>query len=197
MAYLAGNQAGLSQRAGRYLIGFFVLGGVLSMMLALGLFISLISVSIGRVLSYAIPISDLAIIALGGLLVFNLNPLKGLPQIRVPVLSHPFVNAYVYGLLYGPLTLPCSGPLAVGIFAYSFTLGEALSKFGVFFWYGVGFGLPLLVLSLLSGGAQRWLTRLFARHARLINLIAGLLLIGIGLYDLIANRAMLAHFFLK
>jgi hypothetical protein len=34
------------------------------------------------------------------------------------------------------------------------------------------------------GGSQRSLTRLFAQHARLINVVGGLLLVGIGIYDL-------------
>jgi cytochrome c-type biogenesis protein len=88
--------------------------------------------------------------------------IKRLPQIQVPVLSQPFVNAFIYGLLYGPIALPCSGSLAVSIFALSLTAVEAFSKFNIFFWFGLGFGIPLLLLSFLLGAAQRWITRQFA-----------------------------------
>ena len=101
------------------------------------------------------------------------QPLQALPQIQVPVLSNTYANAFVYGLLYGPIALPCSGPLVVGIFTLSLTVGEAFSKLGIFLWFGLGFGLPLLALSLLSGAAQRWITRQFALHARMINIIGG------------------------
>jgi cytochrome c-type biogenesis protein len=80
----------------------------------------------------------------------------------------------------------------VGIFALSLTAGEAISKLGVFLWFGLGFGLPLLALSFLSGAAQRWITRQFAMHARLINLLGGVLLIGIGVYDLWSNWELIA-----
>ena len=106
---------------------------------------------------------------------------------QVPVLSHPFINAFIYGLLYGPIALPCSGPLVVGIFALSLTAGEALNQLAVFLWFGLGFGLPLLALSFLSGAAQRWITRQFALHSRLINIIGGALLVGVGVYDLWSN----------
>jgi cytochrome c biogenesis protein CcdA len=53
----------------------------------------------------------------------------------------------------------------------------------------------LLVLSLLSGSLQRQLTTLFARHSRIINIIGGLLLVGIALYDLSVNWAMLRLFY--
>jgi cytochrome c-type biogenesis protein len=169
LAYLSGNQASGSKT--RYFLGVFVLLGVLAMMLALGGLIALLSVSIGRALSILIPFADLLIIGLGVLLLGNINPFKQLPQIQVPGLSHPLANAFMYGLLYGPIALPCSGPLVVGIFAFSLTAGEALAKLTIFLWFGLGFGLPLLALSLLSGRLQRQITRLFAVHSRKINLI--------------------------
>jgi cytochrome c-type biogenesis protein len=164
------------------------------MMLALGGLIALLSISVGRALSFIIPIADALIILLGVLLLLNVNPFKALPQIQVPVLSHPFVNAFLYGLLYGPIALPCSGPLVVGIFALSLTVAEALSKLTVFFWFGMGFGLPLLALSFLSGAAQRWITRQFALRARTINVVGGLLLVAVGLYDLAINWPLIQLF---
>lgn len=187
LAYLAGGQDGLQGKMGRSLLGFFVLAGVLTMMLALGAVIAALSLSVGRALSIVIPAADVIIILLGILLLLDVNPFKSLPQVRVPVLSHPFVNAFIYGLLYGPIALPCSGPLVVSIFALSLTLGEAFDKLVVFFWFGMGFGLPLLVLSLLSSVSQRWITRQFALHSRAINVFSGLLLVGVGVYDLYAN----------
>ena len=196
LAYLSGGQQTSAGRTwGRYLLGFFVLAGVLTMMLALGLVIALLSVSVGRALAVVIPLADLLIIALGVMLLLDRNPFKQLPQVQIPVLSHPFINAFMYGLLYGPIALPCSGPLVVGIFALSLTASQALNQLAVFLWFGLGFGLPLLLLSFLSGASQRWLTRQFATHARLVNLIGGLLLLGIGLYDLWANWEAISLFF--
>ncbi len=194
LAYLSGVQEATGHRRGRYFLGFFVLAGVLTMMLGLGLFIALISVSIGRVLAVAIPLADVLIIALGVLLLLNRNPFKRLPQIRVPLLSNPYANAFVYGLLYGPVALPCSGPLVVGIFTLSLTAGEAVARLGTFAWFGLGFGLPLLALSFISGASQRWIARQFAKRARLLNLIAGLLLVGIGVYDLWSNWELIRAF---
>lgn len=194
LAYLSAGQPGAQKGAGRYLLGVFVLAGVLSMMLALGGLISLLSVSVGKALALIIPLADAIILGLGILLLLNINPFKRLPMLQAPLLSHPYVNAYVYGLLYGPIALPCSGPLVVGIFAYSFTAAEFLDKLSVFFWFGMGFGLPLLVLSLLSGVTQRSLTRTFARHSRMVNLIGGVLLVGIAGYDLYANRELIIDY---
>lgn len=178
----------------RYLLGVFVLAGVLSMMLALGGLIAMLAVPIGKVLVYVIPLADLLIFFMGILLLTNRNPFKTMPQFHVKALRHPYFNAYTYGLLYGPITIPCSGPLVVGIFALSFTAGEALSQLAVFLWFGLGLGMPLLILSLLSASLQRQLTTLFARHGRAINFIGGLLLIGIALFDLSKNWKYLQLF---
>jgi len=194
LAYLSGQTAIGSGRL-RYFLGLFVLIGVLTMMLALGGLIAMLSVSIASILAFIIPLANFLILLLGILLLSNRNPFMSLPQIRVPVLRHPFLNAYLYGLLYGPIALPCSGPLLVGIFAVSLTAGEALSKLWIFLWFGLGFGIPLLILSLLSGALQRRLTTLFARHSRIINIFGGLLLIGIAIYDLGQNWGMLWAFY--
>ena len=194
LAYLSGAHEGASGKA-RYFLGFFVLFGVLTMMLTLGLVIALLSISVGRALLVAVPLADLLLITLGIFLLLDKNLFKQLPQIQVPALKNPFFNAFVYGLLYGPIALPCSGPFVVGIFAISLTATEALSKLNVFLWFGLGFGLPLLALSLLSGALQRTITRWFAQHSRLVNTIGGLLLLGIGLYDLWVNWDLISLIF--
>lgn len=186
LAYLSGAHTSAKGK-GKYFLGFFVLAGVLTMMLLLGLIIALLSISVGRALSVIIPLADLILITLGILLLLDKNPFKMLPQIKIPALQNPFLNAFVYGLLYGPIALPCSGPLVVGIFAISLTAGQALSQLSVFLWFGVGFGLPLLLLSLISGALQRTITRWLAQHSRLVNIIGGVLLVGIGIYDLWVN----------
>ncbi len=194
LAYLSG-QAGTETGRLRYFLGVFVLAGVLTAMLILGAVMAVLSVSIGRVLAILIPVAIAVILLLGVLLLTNRNPFYRLPQIKVPLLRRPSLNAYVYGLLYGPIAMPCSGPLVVAIFVYSFTFGEAVSKLWVFLWFGLGFGAPLLAISLLSGALQRELTRWFARHSRTINVVGGLLLIAIAIYDLVENWDMLALYY--
>jgi cytochrome c-type biogenesis protein len=122
------------------------------------------------------------------------NPFAKLPQIRVPALSHPLLNAYVYGFLYGPIALPCSGPFVVSIFALSLSPVELFEKLTVFLGFGLGFGLPLLVLSLLSGAAQRTITSIFTRHTRWVNLIGGVLLISLGIYDFVINWPLISAY---
>jgi cytochrome c-type biogenesis protein len=194
LAYLSG-QTGTETGRLRYVLGLFVLAGVLTAMLIVGAVIAVLSVSIGHVLAILIPLAIVTILVLGVLLLLNRNPFYRLPQVNVPLLRLPSLNAYVYGLLYGPIAMPCSGPLVVAMFVYSFTFGEAASKMWVFLWFGLGFGAPLLAISLVSGALQRELTRWFAGHSRAINFVGGVLLIGIALYDLAENWDMLSLYY--
>ena len=152
LAYLSSQS---EMRRQKYFLGLFMLAGVLSMMLALGGLIALLAVPIGSILLYLIPFADLLILIIGILLLFDRNPFKSLPQIQIPALSHPYSNAYLYGLLYGPIAHPRSGPIVVGIFALSFTAGEAFSQLWAFLWFRLGLGIPLFILSFLSAAWQR------------------------------------------
>jgi cytochrome c-type biogenesis protein len=167
------------------------------MMVTLGAVIALLAIPVGRVLLYLIPLADFLILLLGVLLLLNHNPFKTLPQIQLPMLRHPYGNAFVYGVLYGPIALPCSGPMVVAIFALSLTAGEAFSQLWTFLSFGLGLGMPLLMLSFLSVAIQRQLTTLFARHNRTVNFIGGLLLIGVALYDLAKNWELLKLFLIS
>lgn len=193
LAYVS-NQHEMGRQ--KYLLGFFVMSGVLTMMLLLGSLIAILAIPVGRILLYLIPLADFLILLLGTLLLLNYNPLKTLPQIQFPILRHPYSNAFVYGLLYGPIALPCSGPMVVAIFALSLTAAEAFSQLWTFLWFGLGLGIPLLILSFLSAALQRRLATLFARYSRIVNFVGGLLLIGVAFYDLIKNWDLLKIFLL-
>ncbi|MBI4287462.1 MAG: hypothetical protein HY671_03405 [Chloroflexi bacterium] len=187
LAYLSSNSQTLHSRRLRRLLGLVVLSGVLTMMLLIGLIVASLSVAIGSFLIIATPVADVAIVSLGILLLLKINPFSKLTQVRAPLVSNPFVNAYMYGLLFGPVVLPCSGPVAVGVFALSLSVGEFLGKTALFLVFGLGFGLPLLALSFISDVKGGWLTRLVAARHDLINRVAGAVLVLVGLYDFYIN----------
>lgn len=187
LAYLAAGGAGGERGSARWL-GLYVLGGVLTMMIALGALIAALSVAIGRVLVIVTPLADLAVIALGGALLIGLDPFSRLPALAGATGGGARVrSAYVYGLMYGPIALPCSGALLVSIFTLSIGVVSFAEKMLFFLVFGFGFGVPLLLISLAAEGRQRALLRLFTRHRRLVTRIAGVVLIAVGLWDFAAN----------
>lgn len=187
LAYLAAGGSRSGGGAARWL-GLFVLAGVMTMMLALGAVIAVLSVAVGQVLVFVTPLADLAVIALGAALVLGRNPFAVLPTLSVgPAGGSAAGSAFTYGLLYGPIALPCSGALLVSIFTLSLNVGSFAEKLLFFVAFGLGFGFPLLGISLLAEGRQRALVRLFTRHYAVVSRLAGIVLIAVGAWDLSVN----------
>jgi cytochrome c-type biogenesis protein len=191
LAYLAAGGAGKQAGSARWL-GLVVLAGVLTMMLVLGAAIAALSLAVGQVLVLVTPAADLIVIALGLALVLGKNPFAALPMLAGGVAgSSPLRSAYVYGLMYGPIALPCSGALLVSIFTLSLSVGSFAERLMFFLAFGLGFGLPLLAISLAAERRQRALLRLFVRHYAVLSRIAGVILIVVGIIDLQANLPFL------
>jgi len=193
LAYLANNSVGRPdrQQTARWL-GLIVLAGVLTSMLAVGFLLAVLQVAVGQVLALLLPIVYAIVIGMGVLLILQRNPLARLPALRAPHLRHPALSAFAYGTLYGPMTLPCCGPLVVGVFALGITdVGSVLNGMSYFLAFGLGFGLPLLIWPLLTVPFRKaLLTRLLAHHALLARL-AGVLLIAIGLSGIYSDWDLL------
>jgi len=185
-AYLS-EQARTYPGSDRRLIGPAILAGVLTMMLALGAVTVAFSIALGRVLVFLVPVALGVILIMGLAMLAGRNPFQRMPSIRIRGTRWPLLNAYAYGLLYGPIALPCCGPLVVAIFALSATVGEALASMWVFLWFGLGLGAPLLLLALVPNSVQRRMTRVSARHGRTIEVIGGLLLIAVAVYYAVEN----------
>lgn len=188
LAYLAaGAGTGRPSRLGRWL-GLFVLAGVLTMMLALGALIAGLSLAAGQVLVFVTPLADLVVIGLGVVLLMGINPFARLPMLAPSTTGGgSALSAYTYGLLYGPIALPCSGALVVSVFTLSLSVPDLFSKLLFFLAFGLGFGVPLLALSLLAHGKQAALLRAFTRHYPVISRVAGAVLVAVGAYDLSVN----------
>lgn len=187
LAYIAGGSQGREGPAPRYLLGLFVLLGVLTAMLAIGAALAVLSLAISDAMSVAVPLAYGVIVVLGLVMLANVNPFTRVAEVKAPLFNSPHVNAYVYGMLYGPIAFPCSGPLLVSIFALSFTVTEFVGTLGLFLVFGLGLGVPLLALSLLAGAYQRRLVSLVARNSRAINTVSGVAFLGIGAYGFWAN----------
>ena len=189
LAYLTGG-AGEGRGPGLppIVAAALVWAGVVIGMVAIGAIFATLSLSLSRFINVVLPIADLLLIALGILLLLGRNPFARLPQVApAAVAGRPALGALTYGLLFAPIALPCSGPFLVGIFAFSLTIGDVADQLLFFLAFGIGFGLPLFVLGLLGQARGRDLARLLVRHERPLQIVIGVALIAVGLWDLGTN----------
>jgi hypothetical protein len=112
IAFLAGNATNERTGTATRWLGLLVLAGVLSMMLLIGFLLYAFSRSFGDVLPVLLPLVYGAVIVFGLLMLAGYNPFARLTAVQAPAFSNPYVTAYMYGLLLGPMTLPCTGPAA-------------------------------------------------------------------------------------
>jgi cytochrome c-type biogenesis protein len=199
LAYLTGNTtiaAGARGGAATTGVGLspiaaaaMVWAGVVLGMVAIGAALALLTLSFGAVLRYLLPIADGLLILLGILLLLGRNPFARLPQLSPRRLggAGPALGAFLYGLLFAPIALPCSGPFVVGIFAYSLTIADAAGQLAFFAFFGIGFGLPLFVLGGLGQARGAQLARALVRWERPLQLVLGVVLVAAGLWDLREN----------
>ncbi len=191
LAYLTGATGAEAGSAGTRkvsgFLGFAVLAGLITSMLLIGFVVVAISAPFSSVLGLAIPIIDGLLIVLGILLLIGINPFLKAPTIQVPGAHGPISRAYLYGMFLGPIALPCAGPFLIALLAFSVGTTEVIEQMGIFVVFALGFGLPLVLLSVLARARQDTVVRFLARHHRKIEIVSGVLLIAAGIWDLSIN----------
>ena len=166
-----------------------VWAGVLTGMVAIGALFALLAAPLGDFNRVVVPLADALLIVLGTLLIIGVNPFVRLPQLSPSRFARggPVIGSYLYGLLFAPIAVPCSGPFLVGIFAFALTVGDIASQLLFFVIFGVGFGLPLFVLGALGQWRGRQIARTILRYERTVQLVVGAALVAVGVWDLSVN----------
>jgi cytochrome c-type biogenesis protein len=193
IAFLAGNVNDERSRRATGWLGLLVLAGILTTMTLVGLVLYLLQKSFGDALSILLPLIYGIVIISGVLMLLGRNPFVRLATAQAPVLRNPHITAYIYGLFFGPMTLPCTGPLILSAFALGAGNATELANGLLFFLaFGVGFGWPLVLLPLIALPLQRRLVGWLTRHHTLLTRASGVLLIAIGVFG--ALTELLPHY---
>jgi|Deesub1362B_J571_1020462.scaffolds.fasta_scaffold00049_94 cytochrome c-type biogenesis protein len=198
LAYLANKSKHLGEKRYEVFLGVIVLFGVLSAMLLIGMLVAVLATTLSNILRVAVPLVNIMLLILGMTLLLNMNIGQMFPSVSAPIFTNPFSTAYFYGFLFGPIVLPCSAPLVLSVFLLSATLHDFAARFLLFIAFGLGIGFPLFLISLISqkaGGG--WLIRQFTFHYQSINKIAGFILIGLAVYNMLYSAQFIQIFSTK
>ncbi len=190
VAFLAGTaqkEGAAGGRATRWL-GLLVLAGVLTLMVVVGWLLFLFQRSFDAILPVLLPVIYGLVIVLGALMLLGKNPFARLGATQTPVLRNPYAAAYLYGLLLGPMTLPCTGPIIVSAFLLGAGSTAGLAGELLYFLvFGLGFGWPLVVLPFAAVPLQRRFTGWMTRNYGLLTRVSGILLVAIGVFGILVD----------
>jgi len=192
IAFLGGTSATGKRSRLTPFLGLAVFAGVMVVMLALGFVLYQLNRTFGSIFDWFLPLIYGLVILLGLLMIAGRNPFKRMATVQAPVVSNPVATAFLYGMLLGPMTLPCTGPIVISTFILGVddfgTLSDGILYFLAF---GFGFGWPLILLPVLATPFQRSLTRWLTHHSVAITRVSGLMLVGVALagfwFDVIPN----------
>lgn len=91
-----------------------------------------------------------------------------------------FVGAFLFGILFGVVASPCSTPILAAIATIAAARGSAVQGAVMLFVYGLGKGVPLMLLGLASGSLA--LMKSFSRATGVLTRIGGLAMLGAAGY---------------
>jgi cytochrome c biogenesis protein CcdA len=186
MSVIAGNRETTTVRRSLVFSLFFVLGLALTFT-TLGLISGLMGRmfgDVGRFWKYAVAgVCLLMGLHLLGAIKWNMPVPSG---IRVKKQGN--IGAFLLGLLFGIVSTPCAVPILAVVLAY--VVGEGNSVFGglLLFVYALGHSGLVLIAGTSVGAAKGLLESKGLRKAHaIIQKVAGVLIIGIGLYFLLGR----------
>jgi len=188
--------AGLSRRVAITSVAFVL--GFSTVFVALGAAATLVGYYLQHYKRMLGMVGGVVIILLG-LHTAGILPIRWLLyEKRAEVKTRPLglLGAYVVGLAFAFGWTPCIGPILGAILLYASqqeTVGEGVLLLAA---YSAGLGIPFIAAGLAVNGFFAAFGRL-RRHMRLVEYVAGGLLVGVGLL-LVTNRlTLLANFFSK
>jgi cytochrome c-type biogenesis protein len=190
LAYLSNrfdpNEEGGKRRYAMF--GLLVTLGVILFMFVLGLlFTTVLQVSLTAVIGIVSPIAFGILLIISVLLIFNIDMGKFIPKIKTPGVSEKggsSWSALIYGFFFGAIVIPCNPGFIAAFLSRALLFGSFFESMLNFLFFGMGIGFPLLMFSLVSVQWSQGIIGFLTRRKRVINLFAGLIMLGISVYYL-------------
>lgn len=113
--------------------------------------------------------------------IFSLNIFRKHAQFKLNnhLTKYQYVNSFLVGLIFGFGWTPCIGPVLAVILFWASQSDTFWKGFGLLLSFGLGLGIPFLILSLFTEKLMGYLRRM-QKGFRIAQIISGLLVIILG-----------------
>jgi cytochrome c-type biogenesis protein len=207
LAYLSGaslGEAGIASRVKIFVNSFFFVLGFSVVFALLGVLLNTLLESIAYDIQVWLARIGGAIIILFGLILTGLVRIKFLDRahtFKVKIKFHSsYITSFVFGSAFAAGWTPCVGAALGAVLGLAAT--EPGAAFTLLLAYSLGLGLPFLVVGAFVSQANKIIDR-YAHILKYVNIIFGVILIGLGILvftqklNLIANFELLNKFLLN
>lgn len=193
ISFLAGRAGNHDRNVGRndernfspFLLGCLAAAGVIVAMLAGGFLFSVaIQVGGSMVRDLITPAAFILLFILSLMLIFNLKPGQFSFLQFVPRLGNPLSAAFILGVTFGIIILPCNAAAVFVFIALASTASGLFEGLEAFLLFGLGITLPLLIIAGLTRSASRQLMGYLTRHHRGIQIAGGIVMLAISAWYL-------------
>lgn len=116
---------------------------------------------------------------------------------RMQVQANPrlgYLSSFLVGLFFAAGWTPCLGPVLATMLTWAASSADLWQGVLMLTFYSLGFGIPFLLTGLVFEAATTFLRKI-NRHMRVISIVSGILLIGIGLLMLTDSMTRFAGLF--
>ena len=174
ISFLAGRAGDDDRNISPFLLGCLAAAGVIAAVLAGGfLFSATIQVGGSTVRDLLTPAAFLLLFIISLMLVFNLNHGQFSFLQFVPRPDNPLSAAFILGMTFGIIILPCNAAAVFVLIALASTASGLFEGLGAFLLFGRGITLPLLIITGLTQSASRQLMGHLTHHHRGIQVTGG------------------------
>jgi len=183
LVYLANLRGGLPGRG--FLAGFslVILAGILLSFFVVGLIITgLLEMSLSAAIGSLSMAAFVILAVVSGLLIFGVDISRYLPAIQRPRFSNPYRDAFIFGLFFGLVIIPCNPAPLILLFALSTGVTGYLANGILLAAFCAGLAVPLLLVSLLPSLVQQQLMTTVTSHRRTVNAACGVIMLVLSMY---------------
>ncbi len=159
-----------------------IVSGLSMTFILMGILSSLFGGFIGSKMIYVEKIAAVLIVITGLFLLMNINVFKHLSFLsQYAQKSGGRFGGFFLGFTLGVIWIPCVGPMLSSVLAIVATQGKVFNGIFLLFIYSIGFSIPMLIAGYAS---QFFRTRFkgISKHAKLINVGSGLILVALGAF---------------
>lgn len=197
LAYLAGTS--VSEAAGHrkdvFVNSVFFVFGFSAVFAALGVLLNTVLEAVAYDVQVWLGRIGGVIIILFGLYLIGLLHISFLDREHKLTVKRQFrskyVTSFVFGAAFAAGWTPCVGAVLGSILALAAT--QPGSAFSLLFAYALGLGLPFLLVGLFAGEVSIIIQR-YARVFRYVDMVFGILLVGLGILIFTSNLNLIANF---